>query len=313
MFADDTTLLASSTWSINSTLWIHTVRCGAKLNRSKSKVLTLNSDQTILEHPRLNFVPSGEPIKYLGIYFGHRLDHTYQLNLISDKFYQSSLTWGCRARTIKGRRLLVKTMILSQLWHFTMVIPVPRETIRQWQSMVNKFIMDRRTRAQDRYIALTNAALIHKPMVGLKVPHIESFILRQRVRRLHQLLTNAHTTDQQWTILPHLQFQDSLTVYCRYSHWDFLWYRPHQQNSLVHWSKLSPLWLDIWQRWTTLPYPKITPGQPPVELYLRMPLWLNSHPLFMVPLSNDTLCLGNALRKSPAVVSSFGSARSPLP
>ncbi|KAH9118246.1 hypothetical protein AeMF1_008466, partial [Aphanomyces euteiches] len=121
LFADDTTLISSSVGDLESQLELVDEFCrhsGAKLNRNKSKVLTLDNTQSVFEHPRLNMVPSGTPVKYLGIELGHQLDPTLQINAISDKFYKSFTTWACRARTLKGRRLLVNTMILSQLWHY---------------------------------------------------------------------------------------------------------------------------------------------------------------------------------------------------
>ncbi|RHY23930.1 hypothetical protein DYB32_009026 [Aphanomyces invadans] len=71
---------------------------GARLNRNKCKMLTLNSNQGIIDHPRLNMISSGVPIRYLGIHLGHQLTSQVQLNLISDTFYQSFVAWGCRAR-----------------------------------------------------------------------------------------------------------------------------------------------------------------------------------------------------------------------
>ena len=98
--------------------------------------MTLNDHQTIVQHPRLNMVASGIPLRYLGIHLGHQLDPQRQLNTISDAFYTTFVEWGCRARTLKGRRLLVNTMILSKLWHYTAVLPVPRDLVSKWQTMV---------------------------------------------------------------------------------------------------------------------------------------------------------------------------------
>ncbi|KAH9148152.1 hypothetical protein AeRB84_008395, partial [Aphanomyces euteiches] len=138
-FADDTTLVSSSLEDLERQLELVQEFCtqsGAKPNVSKCKVLTLNGNQDVPRHPRLSMVTSGTPTKYLGILFGHRLSDQVQINALSDSFYQSFITWGCRARTLRGRRLLANTMMLSKLWHYTAVIHIPEDTVAKWQSMV---------------------------------------------------------------------------------------------------------------------------------------------------------------------------------
>ncbi|KAH9148158.1 hypothetical protein AeRB84_008393, partial [Aphanomyces euteiches] len=104
LFADHTTLVSGSVIDLEAQLEIVDEFCrysGAKLNRSKSKVLTLDSNQQVIQHPRLNMISSGTPVKYLGIHLGHNLDPNLQIKTITDKFYKSFTTWACRARTIR--------------------------------------------------------------------------------------------------------------------------------------------------------------------------------------------------------------------
>ena len=128
-------------------------------------------------------VPSGTPVRYLGILLGHHLDDQVQINALSDSFYQSFVTWGYRERTLRGRRLLVNTMILSKLWHYTAVIHIPDKTIAKWQSMVNKFIMARKRHKEDSFMSMINPGVAYHPTIGLHIPHLASRIRTQRVYR----------------------------------------------------------------------------------------------------------------------------------
>ncbi|KAF0716029.1 Aste57867_3065 [Aphanomyces stellatus] len=104
---------------------------------------------------------------------------------IEGKFYNSFLRWGLRARTQTGRRLLVNTMILSQLCHFTHVLVVPPERLAKWQSMVFKCIVGRKLRREERQVSIVHQVVAYHPTLGLKVPHIPSVFRYQRVQRLN--------------------------------------------------------------------------------------------------------------------------------
>ncbi|OQR84007.1 hypothetical protein ACHHYP_14030, partial [Achlya hypogyna] len=130
-FADDSTLLSFDLPSAVEQLEIVREFCdvsGARLNEPKCMTLVLNGHMDPADVDGgglLNVLPSGAPVKYLGVVFGHALPLHHQINQLNDRFLASFQQWGCRARTIHGRRLLTNTMLLSQLWHITAVLPVP--------------------------------------------------------------------------------------------------------------------------------------------------------------------------------------------
>ncbi|OWZ09540.1 Pol Polyprotein [Phytophthora megakarya] len=59
-----------------------------------------------------------EVVKYLGILFGQNVSNEQLLAQLNARFYRF-VVWGRRARTYQGRLLLVHTVTLSTLWHFT--------------------------------------------------------------------------------------------------------------------------------------------------------------------------------------------------
>ncbi|OQS01886.1 hypothetical protein THRCLA_21579 [Thraustotheca clavata] len=120
-FADDSTLLSSSVAQL--------------LNVAKCKTLVLNdhlSPTDVDGGDTLNILLTGEPVKYLGLLFGHALAHDHRVNHLNDKFLACFQQWGCRARTLQGRKLLVNTVMLSLLWHVTAVVPVPDAMVQRW-------------------------------------------------------------------------------------------------------------------------------------------------------------------------------------
>ncbi|RHY43195.1 hypothetical protein DYB34_013358, partial [Aphanomyces astaci] len=61
---------------------------GARLNQTKCQTLVLNGHLDPADTDGgalLNIVPTGQPVKYLGLMFGNRLPSDYQLNLVNER------------------------------------------------------------------------------------------------------------------------------------------------------------------------------------------------------------------------------------
>ena len=156
-FADDSTLLSVDLPAAVEQMAIVEEFCavsGARLNLPKCKTLVLNGHLDpgdIDDGGLLRVLGPGVPVSYLGVQFGHTLPPAHQVQALNTRFLACFQQLGCRARTIQGRRLLVNTMMLSLLWHVTAVVPVPVAMVAQWQSMINKYIMGRKSTPTDRY------------------------------------------------------------------------------------------------------------------------------------------------------------------
>ncbi|RHZ42015.1 hypothetical protein DYB26_016162, partial [Aphanomyces astaci] len=89
-FADDSTLLSKDLPAAVEQLGIVEEFCvvsGARLNQTKCQTLVLNGHLDPADTDGgglLNIVPSGQPVKYLGLMFGHRLPSDYQLTLVNE-------------------------------------------------------------------------------------------------------------------------------------------------------------------------------------------------------------------------------------
>ncbi|KAF0706486.1 hypothetical protein As57867_006728, partial [Aphanomyces stellatus] len=140
----------------------------------------------------LNILPTGKAAKYLGVLFGHQLPMDTQLNRINDRYLACFQQWGCRARTVQGRRLLANTVMLSLLWHVTAVTPVRGAMVQGWQSMLNRYILGRKTLPTDKYRPLLPPPLQFDPKLGLGLPHVASKIRTQRLLLLQRAMLLPH-------------------------------------------------------------------------------------------------------------------------
>ena len=225
----------------------------------------------------LNVVPSGKPVKYLGILFGHSLPPHHQVNQLNDRFLACFQQWGCRARTIQGRRLLVNTMMLSLLWHVTAVVPVPAPMVERWQSMVNRFILGRKTQPTDRYRPLLHRTWSHDIRVGLGLPHVASKIRAQRLARLQQLMRGPTEASPPWQELVLRQYQRTMGSLYRNSHpYDFLDYYPCTSSAWLTLRELHPLWVDVWSQWAATDPAKRVQVPPNLNTRLQQPVWLTT-------------------------------------
>ncbi|CAK4691373.1 unnamed protein product [Aphanomyces euteiches] len=151
-FADDSTILSNSLESAEYQVdYIVRTFCeasGAALNLSKCTTLALNNREVPAGRrsaPSITLAGSGIPIKYLGIYVGHNLEPSYQIQMIHDKYLSAYTKWTCRARTIQGRRVLASTLILSLIWHVTAVKVVTDELLQKWQRVLTNYILGLKT------------------------------------------------------------------------------------------------------------------------------------------------------------------------
>ncbi|CAK4072355.1 unnamed protein product [Aphanomyces euteiches] len=288
MFADDTTLIASTVPDLHAQLDLVEEYCvvsGARLNLDKTEILTPNAKLNVPVHYRLSFAESGMPIRYLGILFGHNLAPNYQVNLLTDKIQRALHRWGCRARTIAGRRLLVQTVVLPLIWHCTAVVVIPPGTIQRWQALINRFIQNPVTDPSQRTVSLIQAAHQYDRTVGWKTPHIDSIVAAQRLQRLHLLVTAQDTDSELWSNLATTLFRKTTEPHYRPGMFDFLHYKLNPRTAHAQLARLPPLWRDIWSHWHRVPVTKRMVERPTIGQLLNMPVRLQANPIFRVQVS----------------------------
>ncbi|RHY88949.1 hypothetical protein DYB35_009494 [Aphanomyces astaci] len=301
-FADDSTLLSKDLPSAVEQLGIVEEFCavsGARLNQSKCQTLVLNGNLDPADTDGgglLNIVPTGQPVKYLGLLFGHNLPADYQLNLLNERFMACFQQWGCRARTLQGRRLLANTVMLSLLWHVTMALPVPPAMVQRWQAMLSRYILGRKTVPTDRYRPLLPTTLHYDHKLGLGLPHVASRIRSQRLQLLQRAMTQSTADRPLWQPLVLRQFERSMGQLYRASNpYDFLLYHPHPSSKWLMLWEVHPLWIDVWSQWSATPINlrMQLPLTPATTMHL--PVWLTTYE----PTMANGMCAASVVHSSP--------------
>ncbi|KAH9070845.1 hypothetical protein Ae201684P_021690 [Aphanomyces euteiches] len=183
----------------------------------------------------------------------------------SDSFYQSFITWAVERERYE---------------HYTAVIHIPEDTIAKWQSMVYKFILARKRHKEDKHM----------------IPHIASRIRAQRVQRLQLLVQTDNEEPSLWSVLPKQLIRRCMEPFARHSSWDCLMYHPNHNTNHMRLEVLPLLWRKIWDNWHRIPLTRKCPETPTQSHLLTMSIWLQVHPLFLVPGSNGPTSLAVALK-----------------
>ncbi|OQR88501.1 hypothetical protein ACHHYP_06778, partial [Achlya hypogyna] len=225
LFADDCTLLSPSLTSLRQQLQIVDKYCsvsGAKLNLNKCKTLTLNAQEPPPAWPGLQVLPTGMHVKYLGVWFGHNIPQSRQVEFLLQQFYTSFLQWGSRARTVQGRILLVQTKFLARLWHYSAVLVIPDTVINKMQSMVNKYVVGNKIHKAARYLAVARRGLMFDHELGLRIPHVRSIINMQRLRLLQRWISSPVTADSSWSTQASHRLAEAMGPFGQRDRLDFL-------------------------------------------------------------------------------------------
>ncbi|KAG9397740.1 hypothetical protein AC1031_017867 [Aphanomyces cochlioides] len=162
--------------------------------------------------------------------------------------------------------------------------------------MVYKFILTRKRHKEDKHMSLINSGVAYHPSLGLRIPHIASRIRAQRVQRLQFLVQTDNEEPSLWSVLPKQLFRRCMEPFARYSSWDCLMYHPNHNTNHMRLEVLPLLWRKIWANWHRIPLTRKCPETPTQSQLPTMSVWLQIHPLFLVPGSNGPTSLAVALK-----------------
>ncbi|KAH9079772.1 hypothetical protein Ae201684P_013563 [Aphanomyces euteiches] len=95
---------------------------------------------------------------------------------------------------------------------------------------------------------------------------------------------------------PKQLFRRCMEPFARYSSWDCLMYHPNHNTNHMRLEVLPLLWRKIWDNWHRIPLTRKCPETPTQSQLLTMSIWLQIHPLFLVPGSNGPTSLAVALK-----------------
>ncbi|KAL8024079.1 putative reverse transcriptase domain, Endonuclease/exonuclease/phosphatase superfamily [Plasmopara halstedii] len=284
-FADDSTLFASSVANLQAQLEIVEDYCrgsGAKLNLSKSVLLTLNRNQDCPMLPGVNVLNRTETVKYLGIPFGQASVDDAIIEFLDQRFYDGFKAWYRRARTLRGRLLVAQTMVLSRLWHYTQHASIPVPIVKRWQSMLNRFVLSRKHDRDASHVQLIPNEFVHQRRSegGLGVPILDAHLKRQRLGLLLQFMRAASDASvRNWTTASTELLKLVLPRTGRCNALDLLTISPLRHGDLLKWSLTSTWWRATWVGWYKTRWDITWHNLPQDERAaygLRQPIWFHS-------------------------------------
>ena len=283
-FADDSTLLSETPNGVLAQLELVQVYCdgsGAKLNLSKSSLLSLNRTKPCPIIPDLTVLGPEDSVKYLGIPFGQKPTHSMVISTLDKRFYDGFGVWFRRARTVRGRLLVAQTMILSRLWHYTMHVDIPGETIRQWQSMLNRFVLGRKHKKDARHVHLISKEFLYlrRQDGGLQVPFLVGRLKLQRIQFLQQFASDASTiVPANWTTASTVLLQLIQPSFGPHKPMDIFTIAPHRHGKMVQWESTSSWWKHAFKMWhqmdwsTTISDLNVLQRR---QYYMEQPMWFH--------------------------------------
>ncbi len=115
---------------------------GPNLNVSKTKGIWLGPLKDLGLRKFCDITWTGNPIKCLGIYLGHKKEKCDFLNWNKklDNIHNTLNLWKCRDLSIEGKILIIKTMIISKIVFPVTLLDIPEEFIRTLKEYVYDFI-----------------------------------------------------------------------------------------------------------------------------------------------------------------------------
>ena len=284
-FADDSTLLASSTASLQAQLAIVDEYCdgsGAKLNLSKSVLLALNRHEVCPALPGVQVLAHSDTVKYLGIPFGQAPVDDILVEMLDQRFYDGIKLWHRRARTLRGRLLVAQTMVLSRLWHYTQHVSIPQVVVRRWQAMLNRFVLSRKHDRDAKHVQLIPGEYVYQRRSdgGLGVPVLDAQLKRQRLALLLQFMHAARvTSERNWATASVELLASVLPRYGGRHALDFLTISPICHGELIKWRHVSTWWRATWKWWYKIRWEITWRDLPPGDraVYgLHQPIWFHA-------------------------------------
>ena len=255
-YADDITLLLSADTSLYALFDVcHSFRraTGSTINLDKTQGLPLgNPDISAAIATRIHWCDA-EGIEILGIHFftDYKRTQNYNWMLLIGHLTAQLQKLQARPLSLKGKVLILNSIVLSRLWYIASVLPIPTSEFRELERQIFDFLWSGKTSPlQRRTVYLPHAegglALVH-PLY--KQNSLQLKLLNQVV------LSDQHQT---FTQLPRFWFGRRLAPVKH--EWSFL-----ASNALPHFvgPNLPPYYRDLLDMFLSLDMSKLPNSQTP--------------------------------------------------
>lgn len=93
----------------------------------------------------VRILDSSDFTKLLGVFIGPTPSSSYQFDQLLNQLHQRALLWRLRARTLRDRVLILRTVILSILWHVGAIIYFINDRLARLRPIVHNFVHNKTT------------------------------------------------------------------------------------------------------------------------------------------------------------------------
>jgi hypothetical protein len=292
-FADDITGLLQDLADTPKFLSLVQTFCsatGMKLNLSKTVIMPFQpwtpaqqDTQLQLQQLGVRILTNSQHTRLLGILVGPICPLKHQFDSLLQRMHYRCKLWKWRARTIKGRALLVKALILPLLWHVASVIFIDDKQLQQIEPLVTNFINDQVSSHVPTQSSRGKLSKLWHPVQssngGLNIPDLSKFIASLHCSLLCSAILQVRKSP---TKIP-LWIQPSLQLFTQVLAGDGVGFdilytpQPLNPNSSWHgpWRALPGFWLNALHVWNKVLLPQVPViNRQPLQL-LFQPLWSN--------------------------------------
>ena len=188
-YADDTTLLLADDTSITNVFKIfknYEEASGAKINIQKCKGLWSGSYRTRTDAPTpFEWTNTSLPDKMLGLYIGNDDCTNKNLEANLHKLRDITAAWKHRDLSLKGRALIINSLLTSTLWYLATNIHFPPWAIQEIEDIVCNFLWNNKK-------PLLNRDILALPITqgSLNIPRVADKIRALRLNTIKRLLTH---------------------------------------------------------------------------------------------------------------------------
>ncbi|KAK1928369.1 hypothetical protein P3T76_016160 [Phytophthora citrophthora] len=315
-FADDCTGMVQDVHDAETFLQLvqdYATAAGLRLNAKKTCIMPftrkvslgkLNRIRTSTDYQVLGPTDRHSPVKLLGILQGASITPVERLSAVLVKMRERCAIWKYRARTLRGKVVLLQNIILPLLWYTTSVTHVPPQVLKKVDIIVRNFVHSQDTSSDTACRGKFSKEWIFTGISkgGLGLTPIKIFIQATHLKCLRDGIAAANEAGQapRFTgiskgglgLLPALEiFSDALGS-LGYG-FDIL----YADMKSTQWSGIPEYWRSTLRLWADLQTSHGTTNWRDFTQF--MPLWFNTHFTFgkgKLPLSMVSKETNSALK-----------------
>jgi hypothetical protein len=238
-YADDTVIYLTDVDSLKEVFSILELfsRCsGLKANREKSEAMWIGASSNY-RHTPLDIKWPEHPIKCLGIYIQNDTKKIVEnnFNKCLEKIDNILQLWCLRKMTIKGKIIIINTLIISQMIYLCSVLYTPKNIIEKYNKLILNFIWNKKP-AKVKYTCIIN----NIDNGGLKLQDIECKIKSLKLKWIKKLMIEDYDLPWKTYIQTHFRNMDSsLSPYYNMTYVDFPSFKDHFYSDMFRsWAEI---------------------------------------------------------------------------